>query len=595
MVGFEAVGSSSHRESKQELHASLLHAGGESKEVNDSTMVRAAVMVVVGGGGKQDLCGDDAPWIDGSESKEELIQTHTLAKPSTMFMAMSKDELLEPPSEKNALGKSSSKYNDEINGQDEKLTHDAADDNKSSTTTTSTPISKDSPLAPTANAYKNTSPTSVAAFSLKRLESFRFPLRKSPIEKSSMARPRLHQCHHHSHHHSLPYNTATATYAHHLSKTAIDAHHQPLIASDLVREVHGSISRSNSSSSAVSTTTPASSAFVLRNDTEPRQSLLDDAIGTSFSPTTPQGGNESGAGGSSRRHDPRWVSERYRRQMGQQRLLRRSESCSNISHHRPSLSFNSSKKALLSLQARRVNKPDAKVHLLPEILTTATTSPALSSGPAVSEDDGPHSGLETPVATAVLLDTVLRNATPCALICEPPAFASASVAKFVAPAGMASATVDYPHDNTDYQLRVSEQDRVVVDSILTELGATEPFPSQTKTAGDDDVVVSSKTLVPAFVDATKFDQETDSTTTVAAAEVSEFTPKETPAPLPETNLPTALTAFKIESGPVIDAGEIKRFVKRSHALQELETTEQSYVNDLDILVHVSCQLCSCHC
>ena len=556
-------------------------------------MVGAAAMVVVVGGGKQDRCGDGAPWVDGSESKEELIQPNTLAKPSTMSMVMSNEELLEPSVEDESR-KRNSKYKSEINGQDEKSTHNAVENNKSAflTATTSTTISKNSPLASTPKAYKTTSPTSVAALSLKRLESFRFPMRKSPIEKSSMARPRLHPYHHHSHHHSLPYYTATATYAHYLSKAVFDAYHQSLTASDLVRQVHGSILRSNGTTSAISTITPANSAFALHNDAKPRQSLLD-ANNASFPPTTPQGGKESGSGGGSRRHDTGWVSERYRRQMIQQRLLRRSESCNNISHHRSSLSFNSSKKALLSLQARRINKPDAKVHLLPDILTTATTSPAPSSGPVVNEDDGPLSRLETPVATAVLLGTA-RTATPHALFCEPPALASTSVAKIVAPPGIASAAVDSPHDNIDSQLRVSEQDRVVVDSILTELGATETIPSQTKTANGDGVVIGSKTLVSALVDATKFEQGTESTTTVVAAEVSEFTPKETLAPMSETNLSTALTAFKIQSVPVIDASEIKRFVKRSHALQELETTEQSYVSDLDVLVHVSCQLSSCH-
>lgn len=590
MTGFGAVGSSSHRESKEELHATLLQDGAGSKEAIDLAMVGDAAMVVMGRGGKQDLCGDDAPWVDGSESKEELIQTITLAKPSTMSMAMSKDELLEP-SEEDALGKSSSKYKDEISGQDERSTKNAAEiiKNSISTTTTSTITTKDSPLASTADTYKSTSPTSVTALSLKRLESFRFPLRKSPIEKNSMARSRLNQYHHHNHHHSLPYNTATATYAHHLSKAAFDALHQPLTASDLVRQVHGSISRSNSTSSAISSTTSASSTFARQNDIGLRHNILD-TNGASLSPTTPQGGNESCSDGNSQQRDSGWVSERYRRQMGQQRLLRRSESCSTVSHHRLSLSFNSSKRVLLSLQARRVNKHDAKAHLLPEILTTATTSPVPSSEPAVSEDDCPHSGLETPVATAVLLDTVLRTANPHAVFCEAPAFASMNVAKLVAPTGMASVAVDSPYDNTDYQLRVSEQDRVVVDSILTELGAPETFPSQTKTAHSNDVVVSSKTITSALDDATKFEQGTDSTIAVEAAEISESTPKATPASLSGTNLSTTLTTFKMESGPVIDAGEIKRFVKRSHALQELETTEQSYVNDLDILVHVSCQL-----
>ncbi|KAF8946837.1 hypothetical protein BGZ47_011228 [Haplosporangium gracile] len=417
-----------------------------------------------------------------------------------------------------------------------------------------------------------------------------------------MARPGLHQYHHHSHHHSLPYNTATATHAHRLSKAAFDAHHQPLTASDLVRQGLSPTPHSNTTSSAPSTTSPAGSAPTLHSDAESGQSSLDDN-GTSFSTTTSQGSKESKPGVSNRRHDTAWTSERSRRQIGRRRLLRRSDSCSSISHHRPSLSFNSSKKALLSLQARRVNKPDAKVHLLPEILTTATGSITSTLGPAVraipqgridaqlegSGNDGLLSGLETPVATVVLLDTVFKTATLPTLFCEPPVLAPATVAKVVATAGMASAVVDFPQDNTDYQLRVSEKDRVVVDSILIELTAAETFPLETKTMDGNDMVAGgdvSQTGVSVHGDDGKGEQGIKSTTTTAAVVVHESTLREKPPPLSETNLSTALTAFKLESGPVIDAGEIKRFVKRSHALQELEATEQSYVNDLDVLAHV---------
>ncbi|KAG0371388.1 hypothetical protein BGZ54_000015 [Gamsiella multidivaricata] len=66
------------------------------------------------------------------------------------------------------------------------------------------------------------------------------------------------------------------------------------------------------------------------------------------------------------------------------------------------------------------------------------------------------------------------------------------------------------------------------------------------------------------------------------------------APLPsgtahstfKSSLASTLEEFAIDPKPVIEAGKIKRFVKRSHALQELETTEESYVNDLDILLNV---------
>ncbi|KAG0002374.1 hypothetical protein BGZ79_003100 [Entomortierella chlamydospora] len=51
-------------------------------------------------------------------------------------------------------------------------------------------------------------------------------------------------------------------------------------------------------------------------------------------------------------------------------------------------------------------------------------------------------------------------------------------------------------------------------------------------------------------------------------------------------LSSALEALSIDPRPELDAKETKRFVKRSHALKELEATEESYVNDLDVLLHV---------
>ncbi|KAG0377756.1 hypothetical protein BGX24_005497 [Mortierella sp. AD032] len=299
-----------------------------------------------------------------------------------------------------------------------------------------------------------------------------------------------------------------------------------------------------------------------------------------------------------RRHDSGWVSERYRRQIGhqhhQQRVhLRRSESCSNISlhhQHRPSLSFNSSKKALLSLQTRRVNKPDAKVVRLPEIHTCVSTTVAITpttgllvlqsrAGTGIfSGNEGGLLGLKTTMATAVHLDTVRTTKAATTAPCDQQLFVLNEV---VAP----SATIDSPQDDTDYQLRVSEQDRVVVDSILTELvtdtTGTEVFKSEKATMVKDDVVyIENLVDMENSLDSSK---EVRSTTTTTEKSASESSSSETP------NVSAALdNAFKIiESRPVvIDAGEIKRFVKRSHALQELESTEKSYVDDLDVLAHV---------
>ncbi|KAF9135382.1 hypothetical protein BGW39_003179 [Mortierella sp. 14UC] len=277
-------------------------------------------------------------------------------------------------------------------------------------------------------------------------------------------------------------------------------------------------------------------------------------------------------------------------------------------------------KALLSLQARRVNKPDAKVLRLPEIQTSSTTSSTATTTPIAgllghvlrgdggqlgaagssSEDGGALSGLETSMATAVLLDTVRTSSTTTTLpllSCDTQEFLSTEAA---APA---SATIDSLQDATDYQLRVSESGRVVVDSILTELTTSVKSEEDIMVKGDgndsstDTADIDNRPKDFNFPghgnsDIRGQEQETNSskfTTTTIAATVSGSTPKVAPEASSETNLPTALeNAFKfIESGPVvIDAAEIKRFVKRSHALQELESTEQSYVDDLDVLVHV---------
>ncbi|KAF9902275.1 hypothetical protein EC991_005070 [Linnemannia zychae] len=608
------------RGSKQELVSLLsLQGGGVSKEAIDTTTITQGEG---GEEGKQDVdvdvcCADGHPWsIDRSESKEELIRSGDdsldVAIPaSTMPAPMSKDELVLSTHQQAA----------------------AKGDGTPSTTT----ATMASPLL--TSATNNLSPTSFAALSVKRLESFRFPLRKSPIEKStsrSMTRHPSRLLHHHlhSHHHSMPNNTTTAIYAHHLSRAALDicSHNELLVASGLF---------SGFNSALASTITGVARAASNDQSIEPKSTTPQDANDIpSSSPTiglqgAATGGKHSyleGAATSGRRHDSGWVSDRYCRQIGyhhQKRVhLRRSESCSNISYHRPSLSFNSSKKALLSLQARRVNKPDAKVLRLPEIQTSAitsnnTTTPTAETLGAVIQGDnvqlgdgavvtvgegaGALSGLETPTATAVLLGNVrtasVMSTTPLLPFTAQELLLADTVAVVPAPA-----TIGSPQDDMDYQLRVSESDRVVVDSILTEL-TTSVTPRKaiivkgdingsSGNTVDGETRLSSTNGVNLLVhgnsDVRAKEQETESSTitTTASVEVpttSELNHKAAPEPSLELSLSAALeNAFKIiESGPVvIDAGEIKRFVKRSHALQELESTEQSYVDDLDVLVHV---------
>ncbi|KAG0271161.1 hypothetical protein BGZ95_001082, partial [Linnemannia exigua] len=633
--------------SKQEL-ASLLPLERDvdrPKEAFDAATVEQ--------GEKQDVDGGDGlPWGDGSESKEELIvptSSFTMSKSKSM----SKEELVLSSCEKRGEDGMGKRKDASLSTHRHQV---AVKKEVSSSTTTSTTTTQDSPFIAdlassslTATATTNPSPTSIAALSLKRLESFRFPLRKSPAEKSStsncsMARHatrlfQLHQHHHgyHSHHHSLPYNTVTTTYAYHLSKAAFDVCYQPLLFT-----ASGLVSGSSVTSNAAASTTTVGAGATPTDLTQQQGGEIgctsSQDTNSRFSsppPTRPYAGKsavEVDKSTTMGQHDSGWMSERHRRQIGHQHHqqkfhIRRSESCSNISlhhHHRPSLSLNSSKKALLSLQARRINKPDAKVLRLPEIHTCASTTVAttpttellvlqLCTGTEASSVDGRGlSGFETPMATGVLLDTSMTaNATTITHHDQQQPVLTEVAAPLM--------TNDSPLDDMDYQLKVSEQDRVVVDSILTELvtdtTGTEIFKSEGTTMVKDDVAdienlidvenhldSSNESNVSAQRDSIVPHQKTDATieppeatTLIAATETLGSTTKTTETPAPESssseapNLSAALeNAFKIiESRPiVIDAGEIKRFVKRSHALQELESTEQSYVDDLDVLAHV---------
>ncbi|KAF9294963.1 hypothetical protein BGZ74_011027 [Mortierella antarctica] len=198
-------------------------------------------------------------------------------------------------------------------------------------------------------------------------------------------------------------------------------------------------------------------------------------------------------------------------------LLRRSESCSHISH-RPTLSLDSSKKALLSLQARRVNKPDAKVVRLPDIQTTTTS---YSSSMVVLSQG--TDALNIPPGEDLLQGDALL--------------------KF-----------HDGHDH-DYQLQVSDRDRTVTDALLMDVTTMDAF----KAVSGGDMTSLEMRRSNVEVSANKEPQ----------------------------SLEPSMTGLEALSGaPVVDAGEIKRFFKRSHALRELATTEETYVYDLETLTKV---------
>ncbi|KAI1306429.1 hypothetical protein EDD11_004760 [Mortierella claussenii] len=228
----------------------------------------------------------------------------------------------------------------------------------------------------------------------------------------------------------------------------------------------------------------------------------------------------------------------------------RSEGCSIISH-RPTLSLNSSKKALLSLQDRRIKKPDAKVHRLPDIQTT--TGATVGTGLLVynPEPSGTMDmGLWTSSSHILELHGVVSDRRDDRDVEEGTHL-----------------------DMTDYQLQVSDKERIAIDSLLTEVTISDTLiqcdgAATLVTEGEHDRDKSGGlTTDRQYLDS---EPATLNVTTSAL----------------ESALSSALEKFTIDPNPIIDAGEIMRCVKRAHVLRELETTEETYVNDLDILLHV---------
>lgn len=306
------------------------------------------------------------------------------------------------------------------------------------------------------------------------LDMFRFPLRRSPLERHSLLyRPRVL----HAHRLSLPSTMSTTP----LLARALDLH--TFSPSDM-----GPYSAACSVS-----TLPKEFKDNPRDDTSSPPSKAHPA-------------------------DKARPLDMASPSMVPKSLLRRSESCSHISH-RPTLSLDSSKKALLSLQARRVNKPDAKVVRLPDIQTTTTSY----SSSVVVLSQGTDA-LNTPPGEDFLQGDALL--------------------KF-----------HDGHDH-DYQLQVSDRDRTVTDALLMDVTTMDAF----KAVSGGDMTSLEMRRSNVEVSANKEPQ----------------------------SLEPSMTGLEALSGaPVVDAGEIKRFFKRSHALRELVTTEETYVYDLETLTKVS--------
>ena len=394
--------------------------------------------------------------------------------------------------------------------------------------------------------------------SLKRLSSFRFPMRKSPTEKRISTRPKIR--HNHHHHQSLPANMVRS----HLPTKAMDGS----LLSPLDALHH---TRCSSTATSVSTTSDREfvTSDIIKALTGQTQKTQLTSGRNKWSSTVDQEKKKDRGSTTSATNS---AVERPHYRSGR---LRRSESCSSSTlAHRPSLSFNSSKKALLSLQSRRINKPDAKVHRLPEIQTTSVPVRPLifiedvaivDSLTSVSQNHAGDNGIALTESVELSTATLETNRSTSVIMQQ---------------------EETSPSDMTDYQLQVSEKDRLAIDTILQELATPDSFKSAssdpslsasamlTRTCSAP-VIVQDNSTLPSHQDAQMSSTPNNTSTATALDHGS------------GSNLPSAYhSSLVIDPRSIMETGESKRFVKRSHALRELVSTEQSYVDDLDTLVNV---------
>ncbi|GJJ79169.1 hypothetical protein EMPS_11528 [Entomortierella parvispora] len=392
-----------------------------------------------------------------------------------------------------------------------------------------------------------------------QLDLFRFPMRKSPTERRLPARSRTR---HHRYHQSLPVNIVRLRprkVADGTSLSPLDAlHHtrcsstatsvstasdQEFATSDIIKALTGQSEKSQ--------LTPGRNKWSRISDREKKKDR-----GSSSSTTN------------SATEKPHYRSGR----------LRRSESCSSSTlAHRPSLSFNSSKKALLSLQSRRINKPDAKVHRLPEIQTTS-----VPARPLIVVEDVAVVGDSASVAQQLTTNNG-------AGLTEAVEKGSVKIDSNKSSSVILQQEETFLSDMTDYQLQVSEKDRLAIDTILQELATPDSFKS-----GSSDPSLSASAMLT----------RTCSAPVIVQGDSSLHSHQDPKAPTPNSTgagttldnssgstLPSPFhSSLVIDPRSIMEAGESKRFVKRSHALRELVSTEKSYVSDLDTLVNVHLRL-----
>ncbi|KAF9439114.1 hypothetical protein BGZ76_011352 [Entomortierella beljakovae] len=393
----------------------------------------------------------------------------------------------------------------------------------------SIPLAK-SELEPSKTLILADSPPLTADSTISRLNDFRFPIKSSPTVKAFSEKQNTYR---HNHHQSLPYNRI---YSRSGSRTT-----EPRVGT-----LSGITKHSRNSSLASTETSNNCSESLKLSLVSPSSTSQCTAVVSQSEKIENQRINMG------------------KQMVGPERLkrrsslsLKRSQSCNNKTH-RPSLSLNSTKKALLSLQDRRIYKPNAKVHRLPDIKT---------STPPTNINDSVDNPLQ-PNSSCTSEDT---KESPDV---EPNSVTSGN-----------SEEIDFESQETPQSIGDNDTDiqmnsREVIDE--TKSGVTESYISHqdqsqysSQDQGSTHCIEDSNdvSVVPSSL--TKDSHIQKSTSFGQFITQNEF----------GTALSSALKALTIDPQSEVDSSESKRFIKRSHALRELEATEESYVNDLDVLLH----------
>ncbi|KAF9975742.1 T-lymphoma invasion and metastasis-inducing protein 2 [Actinomortierella ambigua] len=255
--------------------------------------------------------------------------------------------------------------------------------------------------------------------------------------------------------------------------------------------------------------------------------------------------------------------------------LRRWVSCSQLRYrHRPSRSLDSSTKMLQSLQARRINKPDAKVLRLPDIQTSYRDNMFLQVQADTHHDTscGPTSAVTMSTMSDASENASSALPTPISIQSSDTGYSP-----FVPRDGECIPSFHSKIDDTQHD------DRTDASKLHREEGGDALAPSTANTHTGDHAVMGYMFPFGENQQPECTDDDQQRLHCVVAGDSSS-----TDSPVSLTDVaPSHQEANSVPTSSAEDAeAERKRYLKRVHALREFETTEENYVEDLDSLVNV---------